>query len=172
MTEEDNEPDYSAINLLFMAEEAKRYAEAREQFLNPSLPFYASSFRAHFHARNQVFATAIVDLIASSTDGYPVSVVGCKAYYYGPTGTMELDNLLGFPALEAFERRHQGFIIAMAETDLKRRGFIVRDLKLYLGIMNDASDGEKLCKKDALAVCRCKYHGIFVKWDLGIWYLM
>lgn len=172
MTEEDNEPDYSALKLLFMTEEAK-HSEVREQFLNPSLPFYASSFRAHFHARNQVFATAIVDLIASSTEGYPVSVVGCKAYSCGPTRTMELDDLLGYPASEAFERRHQGFIIAMVETDLKRRGFIVRDLKLYLGSMNDASsNGEKLCNKDALAGCRCKYHGIFVKWDLGIRYLM
>jgi hypothetical protein len=114
MNEDEDEPDYTAVKLLFMAEEAKRYSEARKEFLNPSLPFYASSFRAHFHARNQGFATVIVDLIAESTKGYPVSVVGSKAYFYGHTGTMELDNLVGYPAVEAFERHHEGFIVAMA----------------------------------------------------------
>ena len=114
-----------------------------------------------------------MDLIAASTKGYPVSVVGSKAYSYGSTGATELDNLLGYPAIEAFERHHEGFIVAMVEEDLKKRGFIVKDLKLYLGNVNDViPDGEKLCDKDALEECRCAYHGIFIKWNLGIWYLM
>jgi hypothetical protein len=80
---------------------------------------------------------------------------------------------LGYPAIDAFERHHEAFIVAMAKEDLKKRGFIVKDLNLYLGNVNDViPDGEKLCDKDALAECRCAYHGIFIKWNLGIWYLM
>jgi len=93
-----------------------------------------------------------------STEGYPVSVVGSKSYSYGQ---MELDILLGYPAIDSFERHHEGFIVAMAEEDLKKRGFIVKDLRLYLGNVTDViPKGEKLCDKDALAECKCEHHGV------------
>jgi len=56
---------------------------------------------------------------------------------------------------------------------LKKRGFIDKELKLYLGNVTDViPNGEKLCDKDAPAQCRCEHHGIFVRWNLGIWYIM
>ena len=131
MNEDKDKPYYSAVEGRLMVQEAKGYSQTRNEFLKPSRPFYAISFRAHFHPRNQDFAAAIVDPIAASTKGYTISVVGSKAYSYGSKGTTELDNLLGYRAIEAFERHHEGFIVAMVEEDLKKRGFIVKDLKLY-----------------------------------------
>ena len=154
------------------AETERIHSEHDGDLLNPSLKFYAASFRAYHHARNRVFARTIIDPIAENTKGCPMSLVGYRGYGFGPSWLTELDERLGYPAIEVFERHHDDVVVAMAKEDLKKRGFIVRDLQLYLGnINNPIRLGEEESETNGLAECSYGSHGIFVKWNLGIWYI-
>ena len=78
------------------------------------------------------------------------------------------DTVIGYPAIEAFKMNRVQFIVEEAKLDLRKRGFIVEQFELYL---NDATKFKKgvkvLCTKTAVE-SKCEYHGILVKWKLGL----
>ena len=56
----------------------------------------------------------------------------------------------------------------MRRKQITKRGFIVHKLELVLDNVAPKNEGDtRDCKKTALN-CKCPYHGIFVRWKLGL----
>ena len=145
------------------------YNNAQENFLNPNLVFSAMTYRLYYEERDRAFAKAIVDFIANEVR-YRLIFEACRGWTYGfSENKTELvwDTEMGYPAIEAFKTNRVPFIVEEAKLDLRKRGFIVEQLKLYLSDGTKFKKGVKvLCTKTAVE-CKCGYHGIFVKWKLG-----
>jgi len=113
------------------------YANAQQHLLNPGLVFNASTYRLHYQARDQAFAKAIVDFIASI-----VRSRGDNLLFEGNLGhtfasgedkaILAWDHKIGYHAVEAFNLNRIPFIIEETKLDLRRRGFTVEHLYLLL----------------------------------------
>ena len=130
-----------------------------KELLDPNLSLTADSLRDFFLPRNNAFAREIVNAIARKLSCTPPAV-NCDGagYRFDKYGNMPWDNLIGYRAYEAFETNQERYIANLARTDLKKRGFLVHDLRLF--------QEKQRCGQSAVS-CRCQNHGIYVSWKIG-----
>jgi hypothetical protein len=151
-----------------MAEQPPPYGQ--ENYLDPGLKFNAKAWRDHFQKRDRAFAKAIVKFIANYADKEEVFEAS-RGYAYCSSEdgkTLSWDKAIGYPATLAFKTKRVRFILEEAKIDLVKRGFVVEKLELLMenAVGKDVNEKQE-CTKTALN-CKCGYHGIFVKWKLGI----
>jgi len=120
--------------------------------------------------RDKAFAKGIVRIIADHVDKetVPAPYTGRWGYSFGGNTELSWDELVGYPAKEAFKNERVSFIVAEAKLDLERRGFVVEELELVLSDSKYKSYEDKLardCKRNA-GECYCWYHGIYVHYKL------
>ena len=149
-----------------MADEAPPYNEIQGDLLDPQLVFHADMFRALYLKRNIALAKEIVDLIAEvamQSDPPVLKNETGKGYTYNEQGSLPLDELIGYPAYQAFTTAQRPNIMILAKQDLKKRGFYVNHLHLF---EQSVPFKGKLCGKKGGIECHCQCHCIFVTWDL------
>jgi len=154
------------------AEEPPAYDNQQEKFLDPTLAFQAESFKIMVPSqkkRDKAFAKAIVNFIATQVKMQNTTAPHRDwGYCYNEKNTLTWDELIGYPAVEAFKHERVSFILDQAKLDLEKRGFAVKKLELFLGDCKIMSYKDvRVCTKTALE-CTCWHHGMFVGWNLGI----
>jgi hypothetical protein len=150
-----------------MADEAPPYNEVQGDLLDPQLVFHADMFRGLYLTRNIALAKEIVDFIARAAmqcDPPMLKNRTGKGYTYDEQGSLFWDELIGYPAYQAFTTSQIPKIINLAKHDLKKRGFDVYHLDLS---EQNVSFKTKSCGKRGGIECHCQCHGIFVTWQLS-----
>ena len=150
-----------------MADEAPPYNEVQGDLLDPELVFHADMFRALYLTRNIALAKEIVDFIAVAAmqcDPPMLKNKTGKGYTYNEQGSLSWDELIGYPAYQAFTTSQIPKIIDLVKHDLKTRGFYVYHLDLFEKKLPFKG---KFCGKRGGIDCYCQCHGIFVTWHLS-----
>ena len=149
-----------------MADETPPYNEVQNDLLDPKPVFHADQFRSLYLSRNIAFAREILAVITgrvNTTDPPELKNGEGRGWNYTAEGKLKWDEVIGYPAYQAFTTDQVFEIRGLAERDLRERGFKIGKLDLVRA--NRTFDG-KSCTKIAGVECKCQCHGIFVKWWL------
>src|SRR5271156_813279 len=99
--------DKDSPNPTKTAEEPPAYDNQQEELLDPTLSFHAKSFKTMVPSqekRDKAFAKAIVDFIATHAKMQnALSPHTSWGYCYLEGNTLTWDELIGYPAVEAFK---------------------------------------------------------------------
>lgn len=157
---EDNKPmAHNPDSLKETMEEPPTYDNSQEILLDPTFVFNAEAFRPTRPQKDRdlAFAGATVKFIASQME----REISISERELG-SDVETWDGWIGYRAVEAFQKNRIHSIIEAVKLDLRRRGFVVEKLDLFLRPIDNT-----VCWKDAWR-CGCPMHAIYVRWKLVI----